>query len=85
MKFQLLRYDLRAIAMTKTTIHQVIGIQGITLVVFYSKAHCWQFRLISSAGAVFGESKLYYSSEAAERAGRDWRLCCKNAYQQVVE
>ncbi len=58
--------------MTKTTIHQVVGIQDVTLLVFYSKAHCWQFRLISSEGAVFGERKLYYTPEAAERAGRDW-------------
>lgn len=58
--------------MTKTTIHQVVGIQDVTLLVFYSEAHCWQFRLISSQGTVFGERKLYYTPEAAERAGRDW-------------
>jgi len=23
-------------------------------------------------GAVFGEQKLYYSAEAAEKAGREW-------------
>lgn len=58
--------------MTKTIIHQVIGIHGFTLLVFYSEVHCWQFRVISSGGAVFGEKKLYYSSDAAERAGREW-------------
>lgn len=72
MEFQLLRYDWGAIAMTKITIHQVIGIQSITLVVFYSEAHCWQFRLISSEGTVFGESRRYYTPEAAEEAGRNW-------------
>jgi hypothetical protein len=50
--------------MTKTTIHQVIGIDGTTLIVFYTEAHCWQFRLISLGGAVFGERKIYYSAEA---------------------
>ena len=58
--------------MTKTTIHLIAGIQGVTLVVFFTDANCWQFRVISSGGAVFGEQKLYYSAEAAEKAGRDW-------------
>lgn len=40
----------RAIAMSKITIHQVIGIEGSTLIVFYTEAKCWQFRLISSGG-----------------------------------
>jgi hypothetical protein len=30
------------------------------------------FRVVSSGGAVFGEQKLYYTPEAAEKAGRDW-------------
>lgn len=60
---------LRAIAMTQTTIHLVVGIQDVTLLVFHTEAHCWQFRVISSGGAVFGR-KLYYLAEAAEKAGR---------------
>lgn len=51
--------------MTSTTIHLVAGIQGVILMVFYTESHCWQFRVISSGGAVFGEQKLYYSAEAA--------------------
>lgn len=62
----------RAIAMSKNIIHQVIGIQGTTLIVFHTDAHCWQFRLISAGGAVFGERKLYYTPEAACKAGLDW-------------
>jgi len=58
--------------MSKTTIHLVASIQDVTLVVFYTTAYCWQFRLISAGGAVFGERKLYYSAQAAEKAGRDW-------------
>ena len=58
--------------MTKTIVHQVIGLQGITLLVFFTEAHCWQFRVISSGGAVFRERKLYYTPEAAEKAGREW-------------
>lgn len=58
--------------MSEPTIHQVFVIQNVTLLVFYTEAHCWQFRVISSGGAVFGERKLYYTPEAAEKAGRDW-------------
>lgn len=58
--------------MTQTIVNAVIGIFGVTLIVFYTESHCWQFRVISSGGVVFGERKLYYTPEAAERAGRDW-------------
>lgn len=58
--------------MTKTTIHLVVCIQDVTLLVFHTEAHCWQFRVISAGGAVFGERKLYYTPEAAEKAGRGW-------------
>lgn len=55
--------------MSKTTVHHVIGIDGTTLMVFHTTEHCWQFRLISPGGAVFGERKIYYSAEAALKAG----------------
>lgn len=58
--------------MTKTTIHLVASIQDCTLVVFYTDAHCWQFWVISHGGTVFGERKIYYTAEAAEKAGRKW-------------
>jgi len=58
--------------MTKTTVHLVVNINGCTMIVFYTDAHCWQFRVISPGGAVFGERKIYYSAEAAEKAGREW-------------
>lgn len=47
--------------MTKTTVHLVVAIQDVTLLVFDTDAHCWQFRVISRGGAVFGERKIYYS------------------------
>ncbi len=54
------------------TVHQVIGIDGTTLIVFVAQAHCWQFRLISPGGVVFEERKIYYSAEAARKAGLEW-------------
>ncbi len=58
--------------MSKTTVHHVIGIGSATLMVFHTEAHCWQFRLISPGGVVFGEREIYYSAEAALRAGLEW-------------
>jgi hypothetical protein len=42
------------------------------LLVFYTNGGCWQFRVLTSGGSVFGEQKLYYTVEAAEKAGREW-------------
>lgn len=53
-------------------VHLVTIIENVTLLVFYTETHCWQFRLISAGGEVFGERKLYYTAEAAEKAGREW-------------
>lgn len=58
--------------MRNTTIYQVVGIDGATLIVFHTEAHYWQFRLISAGGAVLGERKIYYTSEAALKAGLEW-------------
>ena len=58
--------------MTQTTVHLVVGIHNLTLLVFYTEAMEWQFRVISSDGEVFGERKLYYTAKAAEKAGREW-------------
>ncbi len=55
-----------------TKVHLVAGIKNVILLVFYTEAHCWQFRLISAGGSVFGERRLYYTPEAAEKAGREW-------------
>ncbi len=58
--------------MSNTKIHQIIGIDGTTLIVFHTQAHCWQFRLINAGGEVFGERKIYYTAEAALKAGLEW-------------
>lgn len=59
--------------MSITKIHLVVGIHNVTLTVFYTEEDdYWQFRLITPGGAVFGERKIYYSPEAAEKAAREW-------------
>ena len=54
--------------LNEITIYQVIGINGTTLIVFVAQAHCWQLGLISPGGVVFGR-KIYYTAEAALKAG----------------
>jgi hypothetical protein len=57
--------------MTTIKIHSVVCIQSRVLVVFYTPGTCWQFRIISPDGTVVGDYPIYYSAEAAAKAGRD--------------
>ncbi|MBC1220955.1 hypothetical protein GNF10_25370 [Nostoc sp. UCD121] len=43
----------RSRAITKTTVHHVVSINGSALEVFYIDTYSWQFRVISPGGAVF--------------------------------
>jgi hypothetical protein len=58
--------------MTSAKIHTLTSTPLGILLVFYTAGGCWQFRVLSSGGSVFGEQKLYYTVEAAEKAGREW-------------
>ncbi|MDH6059041.1 hypothetical protein NWP17_01040 [Chrysosporum bergii ANA360D] len=59
--------------MSTIKIHLIVGIHKVTLAVFYTQQQeYWQFRLVTPGGAVFGEHKIYYSPEAAEKAARQW-------------
>jgi len=58
--------------MSTTKVNFVATIENNTLVVFYTDAHCWQFRVISAGGQVFGTKRIYYTPEAAEKAAREW-------------
>ncbi|MBD2215096.1 hypothetical protein H6G27_35430 [Nostoc linckia FACHB-104] len=58
--------------MNKLQIQSLSVIKSYTLLVFYTPDKCWQFRVISSDGSVFGESKIYYTAEAAKEAGVQW-------------
>ncbi|HEY9893081.1 MAG TPA: hypothetical protein V6D37_14990 [Candidatus Sericytochromatia bacterium] len=40
------------------------------LVVFQD--NLWQFRVLSSDGAIYGHTNHYYTAEAAEEVGRQW-------------
>ncbi|RCJ37410.1 hypothetical protein A6770_40190 [Nostoc minutum NIES-26] len=58
--------------MSQIKVDTVESINGSVLIVFYTPGKCWQFRVISRTGGVFGEQKLYYSAEAALRTGLEW-------------
>ena len=57
--------------MIKTFVHVLVGINDCTLLVYYTDARCWQFRVISN-GSVYGECRIYYTAEAATDVGREW-------------
>lgn len=53
-------------------VEEIIWIDGSLLGVFYTPGKCWQFKVISRNGEVFGEQKIYYTADAALNAGRSW-------------
>ncbi|MFM5888345.1 MAG: hypothetical protein ACKOQS_08680 [Dolichospermum sp.] len=40
--------------------------------VFYTAAHAWEFRIISSDGWVYGKKGIYYTADAALKVAREW-------------
>lgn len=56
--------------MPQIKVDTVLYINNSVLIVYYTPEHCWQFRILSSTGGIFGETKIYYTSEAARRTGR---------------
>ncbi|MEY3332909.1 MAG: hypothetical protein RLZZ176_1209 [Cyanobacteriota bacterium] len=42
------------------------------LMVFYTAAHAWEFRIISSDGWVYGKKGIYYTADAALKVARNW-------------
>ncbi|MBD6620681.1 hypothetical protein FNW02_34170 [Komarekiella sp. 'clone 1'] len=58
--------------MSQIKVDEVICIKGSILIVFYTPENCWQFRIISHTGEIYGEQKIYYSADAALRTGLEW-------------
>lgn len=58
--------------MLTTKVEEVISVDRSILAVFHTPGKCWQFRVISSTGQVFGEERVYYTADAALNAGRSW-------------
>ncbi|WGV29116.1 hypothetical protein QI031_30400 (plasmid) [Halotia branconii CENA392] len=58
--------------MSSLKVDTVLCINGSVLIVFYTPGQCWQFRIVSRTGGIFGEQKIYYTADAALQAGLDW-------------
>ncbi|BCL39648.1 hypothetical protein [Nostoc sp. MS1] len=58
--------------MSDTKVNTVVCINRSVLIVYYTPGQCWQFRIISRSGGIFGEQKIYYSAAAALRTGLEW-------------
>ncbi|MEH1996565.1 hypothetical protein [Nostoc sp.] len=55
--------------MSQVKVYTVLCVNGSILMVFYTPGDCWEFRIISRTGGIFGEQKIYYTAEAALRTG----------------
>ncbi|MBD2247454.1 hypothetical protein [Nostoc sp. FACHB-888] len=51
--------------MSQVKLYTVLWTNASILMVFYTLGQCWQFRIVSRTGGVFGEQKIYYTVEAA--------------------
>ncbi|MBW4606708.1 MAG: hypothetical protein KME22_05645 [Hassallia sp. WJT32-NPBG1] len=60
------------VGMKRLQIQHFSAINGYILLVFYSPGKCWQFRVISPDGSVYGFKNIFYTSEAARKAGVSW-------------
>jgi hypothetical protein len=53
-------------------IHCLVARRDYLMIVFYTHARSWQFRIVTPEGCTMGDEKVYYTPEAAEDAGRLW-------------
>jgi hypothetical protein len=56
----------------KMRIEKIVGINGLTLLIYYTKAHCWQFAVIGEEAKLWLSNQIFYTASAAEVAGRMW-------------
>ncbi len=53
------------------SIIKLIGINKFTLAVYYTSSDCYQYSIIDDYGVVLEPDDIFFSSEAAEREGRE--------------
>jgi hypothetical protein len=63
--------------MNELRIQSISAINDYILLVFYTPGKCWQFRLISPDGSVFGSESIFYTPQAAKEEGISWVLTGK--------
>lgn len=57
--------------MSASRIHLITRIRDYTLAVYCKHTDDWEFQIISTAGKIFGDNKVYCTRVAAENAGRN--------------
>ncbi len=55
-----------------TKIH-LLTITPMGILVVYRDRNLWHFRVLAN-NSIYGESREYYTAQAAEKAGREWVL-----------
>lgn len=50
---------------------KIISINKYTLTIYYTSANCFQYTIIDDYGTVYEPDDIFYTSEAAEREGRE--------------
>ena len=58
--------------MSQVKVYTMLCLNDSLLMVFYTPEQCWQFRIISRTGGIFGQQKIYYTAEAALTIGLEW-------------
>ena len=53
------------------SIIKVISINQYILTVYYTSADCYKYSIIDDYGTVYEPDDIFYTSEAAEREGRE--------------
>ena len=53
------------------SIIKIIVIKKYTLAIYYTSSDCYKYAIIDSGGTVLDPDEIFYTSEAAEREGRE--------------
>jgi hypothetical protein len=53
------------------SIIKIISINQYTLAIYYTSADCYKYTIIDDYGTVYEPDDIFYTSDAAEREGRE--------------
>jgi hypothetical protein len=51
-------------------IEKIICLDGLMLLIYHTKAHCWQFAVIGDDAKLWQSNKIFYTADAAEADGK---------------
>ena len=60
-------------------IKKIIGLDGLTLIVYYTDGKCWQFAIIKKNGQLCQPQGIFNTASGAENEGRKWLFELKNS------